>query len=205
MHSTFWQCCCSLSSILFIDHFLLCQIRILKPLSADSDLSTCTACTPIFSLIFLLTFSHFILSVCQSYKSVGISKKAWAPACCLRCLNAALQSRNSFLSGCAASPLFIQSAVGLNRMSKSRQTCCDKPLPVSFVGASNRELGKAALTSSRFSPNPSRYLIQSSRHHMAWITTHFNTLSFFFHVNSVLALSPRQMATIFFLFLSSFT
>lgn len=92
-------------------------------------------------------FWHFIFSFCLCLsRQENIKKTLWAPACCLRCLSAALQSWSSFLlaSGHAARPLFVQLAVGLNRMSKKRQTCCDKPLPVSFVSESNHGTGQGS-------------------------------------------------------------
>lgn len=187
----FWQCCCHSFPLMFSlfcsSHWSLplCQISILKALSANFDLSASSACTPALSLIFpsFLALYSRLLPLSFSSRS-HLKNPIWAPARCLRCLNAALQSWNCLLShsSCgAASPVFIQSAVRLDRVSKPGRTCRDKPLPVPFV---SRELGKAALTSCSFTSSPACYLLQSSRRLIAWITC--NLSAPFSHANTAL-------------------
>lgn len=148
----------------FHPSLLLCLISILKLLSATlwSVYLHCVYTCFLFDIPTLYSQLLSILIVSEKKKTpfelLPFASGVWMQPCWAGIV----------------SPLPIQSAVKLNRMSKSRQTCCDKPLPISFVSMSNCELGKTVLTGS-FSPNPSRYLIQSSRHHISWITWHFNT------------------------------
>ncbi len=122
-----------------------------------------------FSLWNFPAFSHFFLSFCLCLSKQKDFKKPFrAPACCLRCLSAVVQSWNSFLppSGHAARLhvcLFNQLSSWAEWVSPGKPAVINhSPSPL----LARETVGKA-LTSSRFTPHPSRYRIQSPWRHVA--------------------------------------
>lgn len=145
-------------------------------------LSTCTAWTLGFSLIcphfFILIYISFgFTSQWEIYLKIFkkknpnnlelllIASGVWAPPCRAGIASSLVVQ----LPLC----LFSQLTAWTEWVSPG-EPAAKKPLPVSFVGTS--ELGKASLTGGSFDPEPFPYLIQSCRHFVAWLTSHFSTL-----------------------------